>query len=267
MTTTMTANAKPPSLIWSLLEGRSVFEFGTFVSLRLLMKHLPKGDNHPVIVYPGFLGSAHSTAPMRNLLRDLGYHVYDWGMGRNMIFNPSREEEMHIFVREIARKHKQKVSLIGWSLGGVYVREIAKIQPRFVRQVISMGSPLTGGKHASRVRTLFEAINGKPTAETQARLEHLNDVPSVPSTSIYSKTDGIVHWHGSLQNETQISQNIQVPASHIGLGFNPLVMFVLADRLSQGENSWEKFDIKGLKKLFYKFPQLEKQSTTSATSR
>ena len=255
MTATMTKDMHAPSLLWTMLEGRSVFEYGSFVSMRMLLKQLPKGDNHPVIVYPGFMASATSTAPMRRLLRDLGYHVYDWGMGRNLTFNADREEDMNMFVRKISRKHKQKVSLIGWSLGGVYVREIAKAQPKFVRQVISLGSPLTGPKHSSRVKALFEAINGKPTPETAQRLQHLHEIPPVPSTSVYSKTDGVVHWHGSLQDETETSQNIQVPASHIGLGFNPLVMYILADRLAQGENEWEKFEVGGLKKLFFKFPK------------
>lgn len=254
MTATMTKDVHAPSLLWMLLESRSVFEYGSFLSLRLLLKQLPKGDNHPVIVYPGFMASAASTAPMRRLLRDLGYHVYDWSMGRNMTFNPSREEEMLLFARRISRKHKQKVSLIGWSLGGVYVREIAKAEPKFVRQVVSLGSPLTGPKHAGRVKTLFEVINGKATPETQERLSRLPDAPPVPSTSVYSKTDGIVHWKGSLQEETETSQNIQVPASHIGLGVNPLVMYILANRLAQGETEWKKFDSSGIKKFFYKQP-------------
>lgn len=255
MTAAMTTNTHAPSKIWALLEGRSVLEFGSFLSLRLLMKKLPKGDGHPVIVYPGFLGGAGSTRPLRGLLRDLGYHVYDWGMGRNVTFNEAREDQMRAFVKRIHKKHKQKVSLIGWSLGGVYVREIAKFHPECVRQVVSLGSPLTGTRHAARVKNLFEAINGKPKPSTQERLKHLHEVPPVPSTSILTKTDGIVHWEGSIQDVTAMSQNIQVPASHIGLGVNPLVMYILADRLSRNENEWVKFESNGLKKLLFKLPK------------
>ncbi len=252
MTATMTKQVHSPSLLWTLLEGRSMLEFGSFMSLRLLMRHLPKGDGHPVIVYPGFLASGASTRPMRGLLKDLGYHVYDWGMGRNLTFNPKREAEMYAFVEKIHKRHKQKVSLVGWSLGGVYVREIAKANPDIIRQVISLGSPITGPRHAARARPVFEALNGKPTEATRARLERLHEVPPVPSTSIYTKTDGIVHWEGSIQDDAPEAENIQVPASHLGLGVNPLVMFILADRLAQNEGEWSAFKSSGLKSLFFK---------------
>ncbi len=258
MTATMTKKVHAPSMFWTMLEGRSMLEFGSFISLRLLMKYLPKGDGHPVIVYPGFLASAASTRPMRGLLRDLGYHVYDWGMGRNLTFNADREAEMHAFVEKIQHRHKQKVSLIGWSLGGVYVREIAKIHPDLVRQVISLGSPITGPRHAARARPVFEALNGKPTPETRERLRHLHEVPPVPSTSIYTKTDGIVHWEGSVQDDAPEAENIQVPASHLGLGVNPLVMFILANRLAQNEGSWAPFEMSGLKSLVFKAPKKSK---------
>ncbi len=255
MTTTMTEKLHAPSLLWTLLEGRSVLEFGSFMSLRLLMRHLPKGDGHPVIVFPGFLASGASTRPMRGLLKDLGYHAYDWGMGRNLTFNPKREAQMHDLLKRTFEKHKEKVSLIGWSLGGVFAREIAKAHPDYVRQVISLGSPLTGPRHSARARPLFEALNGKPTPETRKRLEKLHEVPPVPCTSVYTKTDGIVHWEGSIQDDAPQAENIQVPASHLGLGVNPLVMYILANRLAQEKGTWEPFEMSGLKRLVFKAPQ------------
>ena len=79
--------------------------------------------------------------------------------------------------------------------------------------------------------------------------------PPVPCTAIYSKTDGIVHWHGALQDETETSENIRVPASHVGMGSNPLVMYVLADRLAQDEGDWNKFEFSGLRKFAFKKPK------------
>lgn len=255
MAATLSTRVHAPNLLWTLLEGRSLFELGSFYSLRPLLSRLPKGDGHPVIVFPGFLASGFSTRPMRKLLSKLGYETYDWGLGRNLTFNADREAEMHALVERVYKAHNRKVTLIGWSLGGTFVREVAKIHPEYVRQVISLGSPLTGPRHAARARPVFEAINGKPTPETSKRLERLHEVPPVPSTSIFTKTDGIVHWEGSMQDDAPQAENIVVPASHLGLGVNPLVMYILADRLAQPEDTWTPFDRSGLKKFVFKAPK------------
>ncbi len=246
---------RAPSPIWTLLEGRWIFELASFYSMRPLLKQLPKGDGHPVIVFPGFMASSLSTRPMRKLLKDLGYSAYDWGLGRNLRFNAEVEEQMHDLLKKTFLKHGCKVSLVGWSLGGVFAREIAKTYPDYVRNVVTLGSPITGPRHAARARPLFEFINGSPSEETKTRLENLHIPPPVPCTSVYSKTDGIVHWHGSIQDDIPQAENIQVPSSHVGMGANPLVMYILADRLSQAEDDWTPFEISGFKKLLYKTPR------------
>ena len=162
---------RAPSPVWTLLEGRWVFELASFYSMRPLLKQLPKGDRHPVIVFPGFMASGLSTRPMRKLLKDLGYSAYDWGLGRNLRFNEEIEEKMHDLLKKTFLKHGCKVSLVGWSLGGVFAREIAKAYPDYVRSVVTLGSPITGPRHAARARPLFELINGSPTPETQERLK------------------------------------------------------------------------------------------------
>jgi len=246
---------RSPSPVWTLLEGRWVFELASFYSLRPLLKRLPKGDGHPVIVFPGFMASGLSTRPLRKFLNDMGYEAYDWGLGRNLKFNPEVEAQMHDLLEKTFAKHGQKVSLIGWSLGGVFAREIAKAHPDYVRSVITLGSPITGPRHAALARPLFEKLNGKPTPETAKRLEQLHVPPPVPSTSIYSKTDGIVHWHGSVQDDVPHAENIQVHASHLGMGANPTIIYVLADRLAQPEGTWTRFDKSGLKKFLFKEPK------------
>ena len=124
------------------------------------MRHLPKGDGHPVIVFPGFLASGGSTRPMRGLLKDLGYTVYDWGLGRNLYFNPERESELHALLERVYKEHGRKVSLVGWSLGGVFAREISKFHPEYVRQVISLGSPITGPVIAPAPRRYLRRLTG-----------------------------------------------------------------------------------------------------------
>ena len=252
---TTATEAAGPSPLLTLLEGRSVFELGSFYSVRPLLKRLPKGDGHPVIVLPGFLASHYSTRPLRRLLHDLGYEAYDWGLGRNLRFNEHREAEMLSMLKRAYLRHGRKVSLIGWSLGGLFARELAKTRPEFVRSVITLGSPINGPDSTSGARRLFERINGKPTEEMVQRFETLGHAPSVPTTSVYTKSDGIVHWHGSVQVDGEHTENIEIPASHLGIGVNPLAMYVIADRLRQAEGAWEPFEKQGFKRHIFKSPK------------
>lgn len=245
---------KAPSLLHTGMEARWIWELGAHYSLRPLLRRLPKGDGHAVIVFPGFLTSDVSTRHMRRLLQDLGYEVHDWGLGRNLRFNSDVEKKMQDMVAKRAKESGGKVSLIGWSLGGVFAREIARAMPEIVRCVITLGSPITGARHAALARPVFEFFNGKPDPETEARIDHMHIAPPVPTTVVYSKTDGIVHWHGALQEEGEMAENIRVPASHLGMGTNPLVMHVLADRLSQKEGEWKPFDMTGIRRLAYRKP-------------
>lgn len=238
-------------------EPRAVFEWQSFYALRPLMTRFLKGDGHPVIAFPGFGGGDNSTKPMRGLLDDLGYQTYGWGMGTNLVFNEQIEAEMVALVTEIAEQTGKKVSLIGWSLGGLFAREVAKVCPEHVRCVISMGSPISGDPNHSHAHKLFKIINGEPSDIDYTRYLELNDAPGVPTTSIYSKTDGVVAWEGSVQKQAansknQETENIEVPASHLGMGVNPFVMYLLADRLAQTEGKWQPFNRGGWKKLVYK---------------
>ena len=239
---------------WRLAEGRSIFEWQSFYLLQPLLRQLKSGDGHPVIVFPGFVGSDISTKPMRKLLDDLGYSSYGWGLGRNVIFDQKRENEMRNLIRNVCEKEGRKVSLIGWSLGGVFARETAKLESECVRSVISLGSPISGDPNQTNVGDLFKALNGNPSSNKQSRFSRLKEAPPMPTTSIYSKTDGIVAWEGSIQPDAPQTENIEVPASHLGLGVNPFVMYAIADRLSQAEGSWKPFDKSGFKSLVFSEP-------------
>jgi len=244
---------KGPSVFWTLTEGgRASVELSSFFILRRLMKKLPKGDGHPVIFFPGFVASDRSTKPMRKLFSDLGYPTYGWGLGRNLIYNESREAKMQALLKRVYKKHGRKVSIVGWSLGGLFAREVAKANPEYVRSVISLGSPISGDPDHSNAGHLFRFLNGKPDDQMLKRMKAMNTAPPVPTTSIYTKSDGIVAWKGSVQRASKTpSENIQVPASHVGLGVNPLVMYAIADRLSQAEGEWAPFEKSGFKGLFF----------------
>lgn len=237
---------------WRLAEARAVVEWQSFYALRPLLKRLPRGDGHPVIVFPGFVSSDNATKPLRNLLTDLGYQTHGWGLGMNVLFGDELEEEMIALVREVAEQTGKKVSLVGWSLGGLYAREVAKVCADQVRSVISLGSPISGKPEHSHAHGLFKAFNGEPTDIDYTRYFQLHQAPPVPTSSIFSHSDGVVAWEGSLQKETGTTESIVVPASHLGMGVNPLVMYVLADRLSQPKNEWARFKTSGFKRLFFK---------------
>ena len=247
MTTAATAH-RPPSDWLALTEApRAIFEFASFLALRPLLSFLPRGDGHPVLVLPGFLASDTSTVPLRKLLIDLGYDAVGWDLGRNVQITETRVKAMGACLSALHQRTGRKVTIIGWSLGGLLARELAKLQPDAVRQVISLGSPLSADRGISKVRRLFEALNGTvPEVQRRGQFLDIANPPPVPSTSVFTKSDGVVHWRGSIQPEGPERENVEVLASHIGLGVNPTVMWLIANRLAQPEGEWAHFKPKGL---------------------
>lgn len=242
-----------PSRLLTLAEGpRALGELAAFYALRPLMNHLPRGDGHGVLVLPGFMASDASTAPLRSLLSDLGYEVAGWDLGRNVRITNKRVALMAAGLVRLYERTGQKVSIVGWSLGGLLGREIAKQHPEMVRQVISLGSPIKSDRRHTNVARLFEALNGKVTQPQRAgRFNDIDTPPPMPSTSVYTRTDGVVGWRGSIQPEGPQRENVEVIASHCGLGVNPLVMMVVADRLAQPSGEWKPFAAKGISKLLF----------------
>lgn len=235
---------RSPNRFWTWSEGRAMFEVAAFYASMPVLSMLPRGDGHSVLVLPGFLATNTSTVPMRNLLTRLGYDVHGWESGRNVKVNQAMLTKLE---NQLARLHEESgrtVSIVGWSLGGVLAREVAKLHPHCVRQVISLGSPLSNNRDISPVTRIFELLNGKePELIQDGRFDQLHVAPPVPTTSILTKSDGIVHWHASVQEKGEHeSENIVVHASHCGLGVNPSVMMAIADRLCQAEGEWSPFE-------------------------
>ena len=246
--------ARPPSRLLTLAEPSRAFgELASFYALRPLMSALPRGDGHGVLVLPGFMASDYPTRPLRSLLSDLGYDAVGWKLGRNVKVDNARIEAMMGCVDELHSRTGRPVSIVGWSLGGVFARELAKMAPEKVRLVISLGSPISDDRGHTNAARLFELLNGKePEPLRDGGFRGLGDAPPVPTTSILTRTDGVVHWRGSVQcGDRQDCENIEVIASHCGLGVNPAVVYAVADRLAQDEGSWKPFEAKGLASLFF----------------
>lgn len=248
------APARPPSRIFALTEPpRALAELASFYAMRPAMGLLPKGDGHGVLVLPGFLASDTSTIPLRSLLADLGYRAVGWNLGRNITVDNARIDAMAACVERLHDQCEGKISIVGWSLGGVFARELAKLMPQKVRQVITLGSPISDDRNHSNARRLFEYLNGQePEPMRNGNFRQLAVAPPVPTTSIYTRTDGIVHWRGSIQAEDHgETENIEVYASHCGLGVNPFAVYAIADRLAQSEGKWRRFKPIGLAGMLF----------------
>jgi pimeloyl-ACP methyl ester carboxylesterase len=232
----------PPPLVWQLLEGRAVFELGAMAWLYPLLRLAPAGDGHPVLVLPGFLANGSSTFPLRQFLKSLGYAAHRWKLGRNRGRVGETERRVLARLHELRSRYGRKVSVIGWSLGGLYARELAWLAPEDVRLVITLGSPF---RHhtGTTVTLLYEDVSGQRLAHMDpALLARLPEPPPVPATSIYTRTDGVVHWRCSLERRSPTTENIRVHGSHCGLGHNPMALWAIADRLAQPEGAWRPFD-------------------------
>ena len=241
---------RAPGWLRIALELRAPLEFAASVAAAPWLASAPRGDGHAVIVYPGFMGSDLSTRPMRRLLRWLGHDAQGWGQGRNV--TPSAEvfERAQQRIEELHALHGRRISLVGWSLGGLYARELAKSAPHAVRCVVTLGSPFTGPAQATNANRLYEWVNGRRPKVELSR-EQLRSAPPVPTTSIYSRSDGIVAWQCSVEEPGAQVENIEVEASHTGLGVNPLALYALADRLAQREGQWAPFSRAGLRGVVY----------------
>ena len=202
------------------------------------------GDEHPVLVIPGFLGSDFSTSRVRRFIKRIGYTPYTWELGRNYgdvnQLNDLRERLMEIY-----KKHDTKVTLIGWSLGGVYARQLAKDQPELIRQIITLGSPFGGINQPNNAAWLYKLIN-KGKSINPASKKWFENIPApapVPTTAVYSKEDGIVPWQACMEEvEDEIHENVEINGSHFGLGHNPAVWIIIADRLKYSAKNWKKFN-------------------------
>ena len=247
-------NMKPPSKLLLLSECRALAELALGLASIPAFAAAPKGDGHTVLVLPGFLTSDRSTEFLRRVLSGLGLNAVGWEMGRNLGGLYGMRQKLRDRVAALKRDTGGgKISVVGWSLGGVYARDLALSLPDMIRDVITLGSPFSGDLRANNVGRLYDVVSGESVDD--ARPEDVaalaGDLP-VPATSIYSRTDGIVHWRTSQVRAHETAENIEVlGASHLGLGVNPAVVWAVADRLAQPEGAFKPFARRGPFSLAY----------------
>ena len=202
---------------------RAVSELASSALLAPLLAVQPRGDGHCVLVIPGWLAGDRSTLPLRRYLTALGYDVHGWGQGVNRGRAAINVDGLQRRLAELARTSAGPVSVIGWSLGGYYAVALARRCPTHVRQVITLGSPTTLRRTVTNT--------GRPKAGPL----------QVPVTAVHSRSDPIVAWRPSLVRTAPSRQDIRVHGSHLGLGHNPAVLYVIADRLATPPERWEPF--------------------------
>jgi pimeloyl-ACP methyl ester carboxylesterase len=231
----------PPLGLFLLEQSRAAWDLAALRARRQLLAHCPRGDGHAVLVLPGLLAGDLSTAPLRRLLRGLGYDARGWGLGVNRGPTAAIRERLAARLHELRERHGRRVSLVGWSLGGIYARELARAHPEQVRLVVSLGTPFRdiAATHAARLVPIRPG--GLPLRDAHGLRAWLRTPLPVPTTSIYSRSDGIVAWRSCLEEAGPERENVEVRCSHTGMGFRAEVLEVIADRLAQPEGGWRPY--------------------------
>ena len=232
---------KPPPFALLATEGRGLLDIPALLAAAPFLAAAPRGQPHPVMVLPGLGADDRSTIAIRGFLESLGYQVHGWGRGRNVRAPDADLSAVTAQVKKLREDSGLKVSLVGWSRGGIIAREVARQIPAAVHMVITLGSPFAA-PGASNVRAIWKLLTGQkyepPTPERVSRLAQ--PIP-VPSTSIYTRADGVVSWRACLEEEGGERENIEVNTTHIGLGFHAPALWVIADRLAQPPGTWKRF--------------------------
>lgn len=232
---------KAPSLGLFAGEGRGLLDVAALIAAAPFLATAPRGKPHPVIVLPGLGADDRSTVAIRSFLESLGYNVHGWGRGLNV---RAASVDLPAVVTQTLALQKgsgEKVSLVGWSRGGILAREVARQVPDAVRLVVTLGSPFAA-PGASNVRVIWKLLTGQnfepPSPE---RVRQLAAPIPVPSTAIFTRAEGVVAWRACLEKPGDLRENVEVATTHLGFGFHPPTLWVIADRLAQAPGSWKPF--------------------------
>jgi len=228
------ASCQPPSRFATLLELRAPLDWASLVYRAPQLAAAPKGDGRPVMLIPGYGADETSMRPLGRYLRFLGYDVYDWAQGRNRGDVENDIQRVGQRTREIhAARGGEAVTLIGWSLGGVAAREAARLFEPYVREIITLGTPIIGGPKYTLAANSFAKSAKLDLDEFEKEVHERNSIGiKQPVASIYSKADGVVGWQASIDIYNKQARNIRVNSSHFGLGANGEVWRLIAGVLA-----------------------------------
>ena len=233
----------PPLHLLALEGPRAAAELAALAVASPLLAADRRGDGHPVLVLPGLFGGDLHTLTLRNYLVWLGYATQGWELGTNLGPTEAVMSGLRTRLAQLADASSRRVTLVGWSLGGLYAHELARSAPASVRQVVTLGSPVRlarrGTRATSRMFDRFSHLQVVPEAVPRPWAE--DGALRAPTTSIYTRSDGVVAWRSCLVEDGTRRENVEVHGSHYGLAHNPTVLHVVADRLAQPEGEWQPF--------------------------
>ncbi|KAA1421704.1 alpha/beta hydrolase [Nocardioides humilatus] len=240
------AASNGPHAAWMVLElPRLVGELASSFAIDVVAPRRPSGDGRPVLVIPGFQATDPMTARLRGHLERHDFRAHGWGQGANIGLTDERIDGLVDRFEEIRKTYDEPVSVVGWSFGGVLARWLAHTYPGDVRQIVCLGSPWRAEGERTRATGMFERSRAKHGISDRAKpmVELLRGPVPVPTTAVYSVTDGIVPWRGCAVDASAapVAENVVVPSSHLGMVANPLVLDVVVDRLCQDPENWHDF--------------------------
>jgi pimeloyl-ACP methyl ester carboxylesterase len=252
------ASSKRPAIYHSILEARVPLEAASLLVSYPLLSSLPHGDGHPVLVVPGLTAGDGGTWALRQFLDGLGYASHAWCSGRNVGPMAGSEKRLLQKVQQLSEQYQAPVSVIGWSMGGLFARYVAHEKPELVRNLITLGSPIGLSAEADNVASLLARVGRNISLADFTNLvdekswHHWRRTPPVPTSALYTRTDGACHWSSTMDPlEHDQAENIRVPGSHVGLTHNVLVYRVLADRLAQPLGQWQPYQRVGVDSVIY----------------
>jgi len=246
---------RPPRLWHSVMEfGRVATEISASAMLGPLFKTLPKGDGHTIMTIPGFMGADGSTSQLRKFLNKRGYNAIPWGLGRNASevrsqniddFLAHRAEMENTIAAKVEQEYMasgRKITLIGWSLGGLYAVALAHQYPQWIRQVITLGTPFGDPRGTALYSVMGSLYDNEVDEEALARwVGHTYSGGKLrgPVLALYSESDGIVGAGiARCEGDTRYVTNLPVLASHVGFPFNPIVFAVIGTHLVEPHERW-----------------------------
>lgn len=233
----MPDDLRPPSRSAAWRESLTVVEPALLAINGWKLARQPRGAGRPVLVFPGFGAGDISTIPLRRYLRSLGHDARGWGLGQNQGDVAALVPVVLDRVVRMAERKGHRVPLVGWSLGGVIAREVAREAPDAVEQVITFGSPVVGGPKYTRVGASYRA-RGVDLDQIEAAIAERDAVPiTVPITAIYTKADGVVSWRACIDEISPRVEHIEVRTTHLGLGVHHEVFAVVAQHLANADRS------------------------------
>lgn len=193
----------------------------------------PRGDGAPVVVLPGYATGDVSTALLRAVLRALGWDARGWGLGINRGDVDDVVPRVEHRLAQVVDGHGAPVRLVGWSLGGVLAREVARGAPHLVDRVVTLGTPVVGGPKYTTVAHRYRA-RGVDLDELERKVAAADAVPlTVPVTAVYSRADGVVAPAACIDRRNAVVEHVEVRASHFAMGVSPEVLVVVAGALAR----------------------------------